>query len=461
MKVSKSIFRAYDIRGVVGRDLSNQSIYLIGLALGEILNQRQVRICGLGRDMRDSSLEFSRIFKSALQEKNIVVKDYGEIPTPVLYFGAFSQKGQTGVMITGSHNPPEYNGLKIMIKSLPFWGDDIQLLYKRIESGSFNFKTMKATKNHPNTPIIDCYKKAVMANQNLSRPLRVGVDAGNGVAGPIACSIYEDMGCEVFKLFCEPDGSFPNHHPDPADPKNLEELIKLVRLEKLDLGIAFDGDGDRLGVVDSDSNVIWPDRQMMIFSKDVLKDNPGASIIYDVKCSRNLHKWIIDYGGCPIMWKTGHSFMKSKLKETGAFLAGEMSGHIFFNDNWFGFDDAIYAGARLLSIIADEDNVTHLFKELPDSFCTPEIKLEIKGFSADDLLNRLKNKKLFPRANNFYFLDGIRIEYEDGFGLARLSNTTPVIVFRFEGDSKEALESIKEDFRNSLIAILKNIALPF
>ena len=200
---------------------------------------------------------------------------------------------------------------------------------------------------------------------------------------------------------------------------------------------------------------------MMIFSRDVLKNNPGASIIYDVKCSRNLHKWIIDYGGYPIMWKTGHSFMKSKLKETGAFLAGEMSGHIFFNDNWFGFDDAIYAGARLLSILADEENIIHFFRELPDSFCTPEIKLEIKDFSADDLLNRLKNKKLFPRASNFYFLDGIRIEYEDGFGLARMSNTTPVIVFRFEGDSKVALESIKEDFRNSLIAIMKNIAPPF
>ena len=229
MKVSRSIFRAYDIRGVVGRDLSNQSIYLIGLALGEILNQRQVHICGLGRDMRDSSLEFSRIFRSALQEKNIVVKDYGEVPTPVLYFGAFSQEGQTGVMITGSHNPPEYNGLKIMIKSLPFWGDEIQLLYKRIESDDFYFKTMKAVKNHDKTPILDCYKNAVMSKQNLSRPLRVGVDGGNGVAGPIACSIYEAMGCEVFKLFCEPDGSFPNHHPDPADPKNLEDLIKLVR----------------------------------------------------------------------------------------------------------------------------------------------------------------------------------------------------------------------------------------
>jgi len=461
MKVSRSIFRAYDIRGVVGRDLSNESIYLIGLALGEILNQRQVHICGLGRDMRGSSLEFSRTFKSALQERNIVVKDYGEVPTPVLYFGAFSQEGQTGVMITGSHNPSEYNGLKIMIKSLPFWGDDLQLLYERIESDDFYFKTINATKNHSYASIIDSYKNAVLAKQNLSRPLRVGVDAGNGIAGLIACSIYEAMGCEVFKLFCEPDGSFPNHHPDPSDPKNLADLIELVSSKKLDLGIAFDGDGDRLGVVDNDANVIWPDRQMMIFSRDVLKDNQGASIIYDVKCSRNLHKWILDYGGCPIMWKTGHSFMKSKLKETGAPLAGEMSGHIFFNDYWFGFDDAIYAGARLLSIVADEENITQFFRELPDSFCTPEIKLEIEGFSADDLLNRLRNKNFFPRANNFYFLDGVRIEYEDGFGLARLSNTTPVIVFRFEGESKVALESIKEDFRNSLIAIMKNIALPF
>ena len=461
MKVSRSIFRAYDIRGIVGRDLSNESIYLIGLGLGEVLNQLKVCICGLGRDMRDSSLEFSMTFKSALQARNIVVKDYGEVPTPVLYFGAFSQEGQTGVMITGSHNPPEYNGLKIMINGLPFWGDDLQLLHKRIESEGFSFKSTNSMRNHDTTSIIDRYKNAVMAKQNLSRTLRVGVDAGNGIAGPIACSIYEAMGCEVFNLFCEPDGRFPNHHPDPADPKNLADLIELVRSKKLDLGIAFDGDGDRLGVVDSDSNIMWPDRQMMIFSRDVLKNNPGASIIYDVKCSRNLHKWIIDYGGCPIMWKTGHSFMKSKLKETGASLAGEMSGHIFFNDNWFGFDDAIYAGARLLSILADEENIIHFFRELPDSFCTPEIKLEIKDFSANDLLNRLKNKNLFPRATNFYFLDGIRIEYEDGFGLARPSNTTPVIVFRFEGDSKVALERIKEDFRNSLITIMKNIALPF
>ena len=446
MKVSKSIFRAYDIRGVVGRDLSNESIYLIGSALGDILNEHQVHICGLGRDMRVSSLEFSGIFKSALQEKNIVVKDYGEVPTPVLYFGAFSQEGQTGVMITGSHNPPEYNGLKIMIKGLPFWGDDLQSLHKKIESDCFRFKTISVMTNRDNVSIIDSYKNAVMTKQKLSRPLRVGVDAGNGIAGPIACSIYEAMGCDIFKLFCEPDGSFPNHHPDPADPKNLEDLRELVRSKKLDLGVAFDGDGDRLGVVDSNSNIIWPDRQMMIFSRDVLRGRPGASIIYDVKCSRNLHKWILDCDGNPIMWKTGHSFMKYKLKETGAMLAGEMSGHIFFNDDWFGFDDAIYAGARLLSILADAENITSFFEELPNSYCTPEIKLKIEGFSADDLLDILKNRKLFPRANTFHFLDGIRIEYKDGFGLARPSNTTPVIVFRFEGDSKVALENIKKRF---------------
>ncbi len=461
MNISKSIFRAYDIRGLVGNDLSNQSIYIIGLVLGDIMVERQVSICGIGRDMRSSSKGFSLALRSALEEKGILINDYGEIPTPVLYFGAFCQEGKTGVMITGSHNPPDYNGLKIVINGLPFWGDDLQLLYKRIIPGQFHFKKINEIKCHNHTFIEDLYKRNVIEKHKLKRSLKIGIDAGNGIAGPIACSIYKTMGCEVFKLFCDPDGRFPNHHPDPADPNNLEDLKNIVVSKGLDVGLAFDGDGDRLGLVDSEGNIIWPDRQMMIFARDVLQKNPGATIIYDVKCSRNLHKWILNYGGRPIMWKTGHSFMKSKLKETGASLAGEMSGHIFFSDLWYGFDDAIYAGARLLSILAEEENISNFFNGLPDSFCTPEIKLELKGFSVNELLDRLNDKTLFPRANKFYFLDGIRIEYDDGFGLARLSNTTPVIVFRFEGDTEDALERIKSDFRDALSLITRNIILPF
>ena len=462
MKISRSIFRAYDIRGTVGKELSEAAVRMIALGLAAEMKNKDVRVCALGRDMRSSSHSFSVVIKKALSESGLMVKDCGEVPTPVLYYCARHQKGESGIMITGSHNPPEYNGLKIVLKGAPFWGNDLQLLYKKISTNDIDLTVSKNdTGSIENTKVDRHYANKIIQQNILRRPLSIAVDAGNGIAGPLATEIYTKMGCKVTKLFCTPDGNFPNHHPDPAEPKNMMNLVEVVKENQLDLGLAFDGDGDRIGLVSGDGKIIWPDRQMMIFSEDVLAIKPGSSILFDVKCSRNLRKWIMEKGGSPIMWKTGHSYMKSKLRETNAVLAGEMSGHIFFNDQWYGFDDAIYAGARLLSILARKERIQEFLNSLPDSSCTPELKMNIEGFPVKHIMSKLKSSQMFPKSIELNFIDGIRVEYEKGFGLVRPSNTTPSLVFRFEGDDLNSLEQIKHEFRVAMKEVFPSLKTPF
>ena len=448
-----SIIRSYDIRGVFNKTLFEKDAKVIGQLFGlEVGKNKKINV---GYDGRKSSEPLKDSLIEGILESGADVCEIGLVPTPLLYFSTISNNSRGGVMVTGSHNPKNYNGFKLILDGLPFYGEDLINLKKKAQ----NFLLEKNRGKKEKVNFESEYLKNIFNNFSQDRKLNIVWDSGNGSAGKVMEEISGKIRGQQKLLFKEIDGNFPNHHPDPSDPENLVQCIAEIKKNNFDLGIAFDGDGDRIGVIDDKGRIIAGDMLLLILSKSLVKKN--STIIGDVKCSQVLFDEIENLGGKPVISQTGHSHVKINMKKYDADLAGEMSGHIFFNDNWFGFDDAIYAGARLLSILADEDNITHFFRELPDSFCTPEIKLEIKGFSADDLLKKLNNKKLFPRATNFYFLDGVRIEYEDGFGLARLSNTTPVIVFRFEGDSKVALESIKGDFRNSLLAIMKNIALPF
>jgi len=362
-------------------------------------------------------------------------------------------------MITGSHNPAEYNGLKMVVKGETLSGARIQQLKQRIDKQAF------ATGNpgiiEQNGMFTGEYIGTINEDIHVAQPMKIVLDCGNGVAGELAPRLFKELGCEVIELFCEIDGNFPNHHPDPSKPENLEELVNAVKQHNADVGIAFDGDGDRLGVVDSAGNIIWPDRQMMLFAKDVLAGKPGSEIIYDVKCSRHLPDQIVKYGGRPLMWKTGHSFMKAKLKETGAKLAGEMSGHIFFNDRWFGFDDALYSAARLIQILSEESKSSaEVFAAFPNSVNTPELNV---------LLSEGENFKfidsMFANANfkggKVTDIDGMRIDFTEGWGLVRASNTTPSLVIRFEADNNEALAKIQEQFRQLMQKIKPDIQLPF
>jgi len=369
------------------------------------------------------------------------------VPTPLVYFSTYTKGAGSGVMVTGSHNPPEYNGLKIMIAGETLSADKIQNLYSRILNQEFSSGSGSSTSINIDQDYMDTIKSDI----NLDRELNIVVDCGNGVAGNIAPKLFESLGAKVTKLFCLVDGRFPNHHPDPSNPENLKDLIKEVIDTGADLGLAFDGDGDRLGLVDNNGNVIWADRQMILYSRDVLSRKPGAKIIFDVKCSSLLPKDISEHGGEPIMSRTGHSFIKNKLKETDAELGGEMSGHIFFNERWYGFDDAIYTGARLLEIISKTDKTcAEIFAELPDSVSTPEINIHFdKQGQQYDAMNVLSNSVDFPGAE-INTIDGVRVDYENCWGLVRASNTTPCLVLRFEGNNKEALNSIKSQFKDWL-----------
>jgi phosphomannomutase/phosphoglucomutase len=384
---------------------------------------------------------------SGLIESGCHVVDIGMVPTPLVYFSTYTKGTGSGVMVTGSHNPPEYNGLKIMIAGETLSADRIQNLYSRILNQEFSSGSGSSTSINIDQDYMDTIKSDI----TLDRELNIVVDCGNGVAGNIAPKLFESLGAKVTKLFCLVDGRFPNHHPDPSNPKNLEDLIKEVIDTGADLGLAFDGDGDRLGLVDNNGNVIWADRQMILYSRDVLSRKPGAKIIFDVKCSSLLPKDISEHGGEPIMSRTGHSFIKNKLKETDAELGGEMSGHIFFKDRWYGFDDAIYTGARLLEIISKTDKTcAEIFAELPDSVSTPEINIHFdKQGQQYDAMETLSNSVDFPGAE-INTIDGVRVDYENCWGLVRASNTTPCLVLRFEGNDKEALNSIKSQFKDWL-----------
>ena len=447
MDISSSIFKAYDIRGIVEKELTPEVVKLIGMAIGSESIAQGERGIVVGRDGRLTGPMLSESLISGLIESGCHVVDIGMVPTPLVYFATYTKGASSGVMVTGSHNPPEYNGFKIMIAGETLSADKIQNLYSRILNQEFSSGSGSSTSINIDQDYMDTIKSDI----SLDRELNIVVDCGNGVAGNIAPKLFESLGAKVTKLFCLVDGRFPNHHPDPSNPENLEDLIKEVIDTGADLGLAFDGDGDRLGLVDNNGNVIWADRQMILYARDVLSRKPGAKIIFDVKCSSLLPKDISEHGGEPIMSRTGHSFIKNKLKETDAELGGEMSGHIFFKDRWYGFDDAIYTGARLLEIISKTDKTcAEVFAELPSSVSTPEINIHFDEQGQQyDAMEALSKNVDFPGAE-INTLDGVRVDYENCWGLVRASNTTPCLVLRFEGSDKESLNSIKSQFKDWL-----------
>jgi phosphomannomutase/phosphoglucomutase len=455
--IDPSIFRAYDIRGVIEQTLTTQAVRLIGRAIGSEALQRGRDTVVVGRDGRLSGPSLSEALIAGITSTGCDVKDIGVVPTGVLYFATYYLDTQTGVVVTGSHNPPDYNGLKIVIDGETLSGPSIQSLYERIKdqnyiSGEGGVETIN---------VVPDYIERIRGDVTVSRPLKVVIDCGNGVAGAVAPQLFKGLGCEVIELFCEVDGNFPNHHPDPSKEENLKDLIAAVAANQADVGLAFDGDGDRLGVVNAAGDVIWPDRVLMLYAIDILTRNPGGQIIYDVKSTRNLDKVIRDHGGEPLMWKTGHSFIKAKIRESGALLAGEMSGHIFINERWYGFDDGLYAGARLLEVLAKDDrSSTEMFAALPDSVNTPEINIQMREGEPPVFMNQLLENAHFEGAS-VSTIDGLRADFDDGWGLVRSSNTTPVLVLRFEADNDEALARIMGDFRRVMLQVNTHLSLPF
>ncbi len=454
-----AIFRAYDIRGIVGSTLTRDVVYNIGRALGTEAIERGCKTIVVGRDGRTSSQGLSESLGQGIVSTGCNVLNIGMVPTPVLYFVAHHIEGRSGVMITGSHNPAEYNGLKMVIQGETLAGDKIQKLKQTIDNQAFAVNSPGTIER--NDRFGNEYIGTISEDIHIARPMKVVLDCGNGVAGEIGPVLLRTLGCEVIELYCDIDGTFPNHHPDPGKPENLHELIVAVKHYQADLGIAFDGDGDRLGVIDSNGKIIWPDRQMMLFAKDVLAGKPGAEIIYDVKCTRHLAGQITKFGGRPMMWKTGHSFMKAKLKETGAKLAGEMSGHIYFNDRWFGFDDALYSASRLIEILsADTRSSAEVFGDLPDSINTPELNVDMaEGENFKFIADLITSAKF--NSGKINTLDGMRVDFPDGWGLVKASNTTPSLVIRFEADTNQALKTIQEQFRQQMLKVKPDMALPF
>jgi len=456
-KLPADIFRAYDIRGVVGDSLTAEYAYWIGRAIGsQSLAQGEPKVI-VGRDGRLSGPELLQQLVQGLLDCGCEVTDIGMVPTPVVYFAANVLEGRSAVMLTGSHNPPDYNGFKIIIAGDTLANEQIQALKTRLDNNDL----ATGVGSVQQVDVLQRYFKTIRDDIALAKPLKVVVDCGNGAAGVIAPQLIEALGCSVIPLFCEVDGTFPNHHPDPGKPENLVDLIARVKAENADLGLAFDGDGDRVGVVTNTGNIVYPDRLLMLFAKDVVSRNPGADIIFDVKCTRRLTPLISGYGGRPVMWKTGHSLIKKKMKETGALLAGEMSGHIFFKERWYGFDDGIYSAARLLEILSlDKRNAEQVFSAFPSDISTPEINIQVTEQSKFPLIERLQREGQWGEAN-LTSIDGVRVDYPKGWGLIRASNTTPVLVLRFEADTQEELERIQDVFRNQLLKVAPDLQLPF
>jgi phosphomannomutase/phosphoglucomutase len=457
MNLPQEIFKAYDIRGIVGRTLDATIVEAIGRAIGSEARDRRQPAVVIGRDGRHSGPELAAALARGLQQSGTNVMDVGQVPTPVLYFAAHHLETLSGAMVTGSHNPPDYNGIKVMLGGETLAGDAIQALRARIENGVLASGNGSCRQHDVREP----YLARIAGDVRLARPMKVVVDCGNGVAGAIAPALYRRLGCEVAELYCEVDGNFPNHHPDPSQPKNLADLQRALAAGRGEIGLAFDGDGDRLGVVTKNGRIIYPDRLLMLFAADVLARHPGAEIIFDVKSTRYMFSWVREHGGRPVLWKTGHSFIKQKLRETGALLAGEMSGHFFFKERWYGFDDALYAGARLLEILSRETDPSAVLEGLPDAVSTPELHVQLAEGENYELVEKLKRNARFEGAREMITIDGLRVEYPDGFGLARPSNTTPVIVLRFEADDEAALKRIQEDFRRAILAVKPDAALPF
>jgi phosphomannomutase/phosphoglucomutase len=446
------IFRAYDIRGIAGKTLTPEVVRAVGRALGSLAGDFAV-----GRDGRASGPPLVDALCEGLQASGANVVDIGMAPTPVVYFAAHHLGCGSCVAVTGSHNPPEYNGLKMVVEGHTLSGEEIQQLRARIERHEFR----EGAGTRRGADVLPAYVERIAGDVRVARRMRIAIDCGNGVAGLAAPRLYKALGCEVEELYCDVDPTFPHHHPDPSRAENLQDLIAALRKGRAELGLAFDGDGDRLGVVTKDGEVIYPDRQLMLFAADVLSRNRGAQIIYDVKSTRLLAPWIERHGGKPLLWKTGHSLIKAKLAETGAPLAGEMSGHTFFKERWYGFDDALYAGARLLEILSRSADAGGVLKGLPSAPSTPELQWKLAEGEPHALIARLQAAKPFPNAARTITIDGVRAEYADGFGLARASNTTPVVVLRFEADTKAALGRIQEEFRAALQPMKPDAPLPF
>lgn len=457
-EVDASIFRAYDIRGIVDEQLTESLVYAIGRGLATISMEKGVNTIAIGRDGRLSGPTLSAALRQGILDAGADVIDIGMVPTPVLYFATHRLDTTTGIMLTGSHNPVNYNGLKIVMTGDPFAGDEITGLYDRIKAADFASGEGKCVEQD----LLDDYVDYIVDSIKIEKPLKIVIDCGNGAGGIIAEKLYQKLGCEIVPLYCEVDGSFPNHHPDPSVPENIAELIDVVKAEKADAGLAFDGDADRLGFVDNEGNLIWPDRQMILFSEDILKRQPGAQILFDVKCSKHLADRIKAAGGEPIMWKTGHSVLKSKLKETGAPLAGEMSGHIFFKERWFGFDDGLYTGVRLLEILAKDSRTSaEIFAAIPDSINTPELKLPMADALKFDFMKTFIAEAEFGAGGAINTVDGIRVDFADGWGLVRPSNTTPYLVLRFEADTQESLERIQALFKQNLLKLDQSLEIPY
>lgn len=457
--VNRSIFRAYDIRGILGQTLTNDIARQIGRAIGSEAQHRGMREIVVGRDGRLSGPDLAGALIEGLRAAGCDVIDIGLAPTPLTYFAAYQLQTGSCVSVTGSHNPPDYNGFKIVLGGETLSEGAIQELYARIaedrmSSGAGGLQVMSLS---------DDYIARISDDIQVEKKLKVVVDCGNGVAGAIAPAVLESIGCEVHELYCEVDGTFPNHHPDPSDPHNLQDLILSVKQTGADIGLAFDGDGDRLGVVTRNGEVIYPDRLLMLFAIDVLSRNPGGTIIYDVKCTGYLQPLILQHGGSPVMWRTGHSLIKAKMRETGAQLAGEMSGHFFFAERWYGFDDAVYAAARLLEILAadaDGRSPEEIFAALPKGVSTPELKIEMREGEHYRFIESFRAKASFEGAR-LTTIDGLRADWPDGWGLVRASNTTPVLVLRFDADNEVALKRIQAEFRKQLLALDQALPLPF
>ena len=455
--IPASIFRAYDIRGIIGVTLDTDIAYRIGEAVGSQATVQGEKGVVVGADGRLSSPELSAALIQGIRDSGQDVINLGTVPTPLVYFATHCMEASSGVMITGSHNPADYNGFKIVIGGVTLAEEAIQGLYQRIIDNDFT----SGSGDIDNVEVIDHYIEYINSDIALAKPLKVVLDCGNGVAAAVAPQLMKSLGCNVIPLYCEIDGTFPNHHPDPGKPENLQDLIAAVAEHDADIGLAFDGDADRLGVVTNQGEIIWPDRLLMLFAKDVASRNPGADIIYDVKCSRRLAGLITNFGARPIMWKTGHSLIKAKMIETGALLAGEMSGHIFFKERWFGFDDGIYSAARLLEILASETrDAQALFDDFPDDLSTPEINIEVSDESKFTLVKQLQEKGQFSGAD-VSKIDGVRADFENGWGLVRASNTTPMLVLRFAAEDAESLSDIQGLFKNQLQAIAPELEIPF
>ena len=440
MQLSPSIFKAYDIRGVVPATLTDEVAYALGRAFGQVALGEGERTVAVGRDGRLSGPALSAALIRGLQAAGVDVIDIGMVTTPLLYFAA-STLCSSGIQVTGSHNPRDYNGFKMVMAGRAIYGDEIQALRRLMEAGQWAPAARHGTVRLVN--LLAPYRDRIVGDVKLARPLKIAVDCGNGVAGASAPGIFRALGCDVTELFSAVDGNFPNHHPDPSKPENLQDLVRVLQTTDAELGLAFDGDGDRLGIVTKDGQTIYPDRQMMLFAQDVLGRAPGGTIVFDVKCSQRLAPAIRAAGGTPLMYKTGHSLIKAKMKELQSPLGGEMSGHIFFKERWFGFDDGTYAGARLLEILSRHPDASAVLNALPTSFSTPELNVKCAEGEPHALVAQLVAAATFEAAAEVCTIDGLRVDWSDGFGLIRASNTTPVLVLRFEGHTPEALARIQ------------------